>query len=310
MADRDSSHDKPSDSENPLAGVADMSPNRRYIRWNDIISHNDSNSRFTYRAFDTKNGTEVCWHTVNFNAMEESEQSRVAQCVNIVKDIQHKYVIEYQSLWFVEKNRTLNVVTTILEPLTEFIGKVMTLRWRIVKKWAKQILQGLNYLHEKNIVHRNLTCAHIYINGGSGHTNIGDLWMAAIISEDESPIGLSGAMTTAFTAPESALTSKLDIYSFGMCILEMITRDEPYRECNGSYHKIRSRALSGQLPLAMQRITHPGALEFIKECLRVVPEERPSASELLLHSFLGTSTDDDEEVVVGMFDVFRFHCCF
>lgn len=279
-----------------VAGVADMSPNKRYIRWNELIAN--GSSQYSYKAFDTKNGIEVVWHTINLNEMEESEQSRVAACVNIVRRIQHKYIIEYQSSWFTERNRTLNIITTFLEPLREFIGKVMTLRWRIVKKWAKQILSGLEFLHGSNIVHRNLTCSHIYINGGTSHTNIGDLWMAAILSDDESqPIGLSAAITTAFTAPETSLTSKLDIYSFGMCVLEMITREEPYSECHGSFSKIRRRVESGILPAALKRMNHEGAVSFIRACLQPA-SSRPSARELLQDSFLLASAEDDDEVVV------------
>ena len=141
----------------------------------------------------------------------------------------------------------MNIITTHLDTLEDFIGKVKTLRWRIVKKWAKQILRGLDHLHQQKpeIVHRNVTCAHIYIDRGLGSINIGDLWLAAIIAEDQdNPIGLSDAMmqqladgSIAYTAPENfidphpLLTSKVDIYSFGMCLLEMIVREEPYGEC-------------------------------------------------------------------------------
>ena len=169
------------------------------------------------------------------------------QCVNVVKKIQNKYISEYMSCWFGKETRTMNIITTHLDTLEDFIGKVKTLRWRIVKKWAKQILRGLDHLHQQKpeVVHRNVTCAHIYIDRGLGSINIGDLWLAAIIAEDQdNPIGLSDAMmqqladgSIAYTAPENfldphpLLTSKVDIYSFGMCLLEMIVREEPYGEC-------------------------------------------------------------------------------
>jgi WNK lysine deficient protein kinase len=282
---------------NPLAVVADMSPNKRYIRWSEVVSQSESNERVSYKAFDTKNGMEVVWHTINLNAMEDAEQARVVQCLNMVKNIQHKYVLEYQASWFFEKNRSLNIITTHLEPLVEFIEKVMTLKWRIIKKWTKQILQGLEHLHSKNIVHRNLTCAHIYINGGTGHTNIGDLWMAAILEEDQAPIGLSDAMMNAFTAPDSAVSSSVDIYSLGMCVLQMIFKEEPYQECGGSYARIRNKVLVGQLPDALHCVNHAGAFAFISECLKPA-SERPSATELLAHTFLQPGSDDDDVVVV------------
>ena len=115
--------------------------------------------------------------------------------------------------WFGKETRTLNIITTHLDTLQDFIGKVKTLRWRIIKKWAKQILRGLDHLHQQKpeIVHRNVTCSHVYIDGGLGTTNIGDLWLAAILVEDQdNPIGLSDMMmqqlaqgSIAYIAPES-----------------------------------------------------------------------------------------------------------
>ncbi len=279
-----------------------MSPNKRYIRWNDLISSSSNNGQFSYNAFDTKNGIEVVWHTINLNVMDESQQSKLVHCVNIVKNIQHKYIIEYQSIWFNDVQRTLNIVTAHLEPLKEFIGKVMTLRWRIVKKWSVQILSGLEYLHNHNIVHQNLTNSHIYINGGTSRTSVGDLWMAAILSTDESqPVPLSSAAPTAFSAPEQILSPGLDIYSFGMCILEMITREEPYScECVGvqAHAKLRARVTAGLLPVSLSRVKHSLARAFLHRCL-VRASDRASATALLLDPFLLPGPEDDDEVVVG-----------
>jgi Protein kinase domain len=244
-----------------------------------------------------------------------------------VKKIQNKYIIEYLACWFGKETRTLNIITTHLDTLEDFIGKVKTLRWRIIKKWAKQILRGLDHLHQQKpeIVHRNVTCSHVYIDGGSGTTNIGDLWLAAILVEDQdNPIGLSDTMmqqlaqgSPAYIAPESfdngmntkLLTTKVDIYSFGMCVLEMITREEPYYECRETStgtaisaekitERIRRKVCSSVLPVSLSRIRHPLASAFIKECLKP-SETRLSASELLLHEFLIPTQDDDGEVVLN-----------
>ena len=103
--------------------AAEISPKQRYLRFNDLISQSKNSIQSSFKAFDTKNGIEVVWHTINLNSLDESEQSRVTKCVNIVKKIQNKYVIEYQSSWFKNENRTLNIITTHLEPLKEFISK-------------------------------------------------------------------------------------------------------------------------------------------------------------------------------------------
>ena len=53
---------------------------------------------------------------------------------------------------------------------------------KAVRKWARQILLGLDYLHSKEppIVHGDLRCDKIYINGHSGEIKIGDLGLATL----------------------------------------------------------------------------------------------------------------------------------
>lgn len=83
-----------------------------------------------------------------------------------------------------------------------------------------------------------------------------------------------------------------------MCILEMLSREEPYRECGGSLTKLRSKVLAGLPPQSLQRVPFHAARDFIAECL--LPEaERPSASSLMKHEFLTPSAEDDVEIVLG-----------
>ena len=180
-------------ASNQHQGVVEMSPDKRYIRFDVETMSTFNHIQSSYKAFDTKNGIEVAWHKINLNSLEKSEQDRISQCVKVVKKIQSKYVIEYLGSWN-SKDNTLNIITTHLETLREFISKVKTLRldmlrilslllliiclcrWKIVKKWCRRILKGLHLLHsfDPEIVHRNLTCSHIYIDGGVGTINIGE----------------------------------------------------------------------------------------------------------------------------------------
>jgi serine/threonine protein kinase len=60
---------------------------------------------------------------------------------------------------------------------------------RAVRKWAKQILLGLKYLHYKEppIIHGDLRCDKIYINGHSGEIKIGDLGLATLLPHRFNP---------------------------------------------------------------------------------------------------------------------------
>lgn len=103
---------------------------------------------------------------------------------------------------------------------------------KAIKKWAVQILNGLNYLHSRNppIIHKDLKCANLFIDGVVSLIRIGDLGLASY-STKESPI----AGTIPYMAPEiidsNIYNEKTDMYAFGMCLLEILTKKTPYSEC-------------------------------------------------------------------------------
>ena len=98
-----------------------------------------------------------------------------------------------------------------------------------------------------------------------------------------------------------ALDTKADIYSLGICMIEIITRSQPYAECKGVYSKIAKLKMHGVPPLCLLRITNPLALNFIQLCLQKDPNERPTADELKRHPFLEKTVDDDDDdrVILG-----------
>jgi len=52
-----------------------------------------------------------------------------------------------------------------------------------IQSWTRQILHGLVYLHEHDppVIHRDLKCDNIFVNGHLGQVKIGDLGLAAIL---------------------------------------------------------------------------------------------------------------------------------
>ena len=65
---------------------------------------------------------------------------------------------------------------------------------RAIKNWARQILKGLVYLHghDPPVIHRDLKCDNIFVNGHLGQVKIGDLGLAAILRGSQSAHSVIG----------------------------------------------------------------------------------------------------------------------
>lgn len=122
---------------------------------------------------------------------------------------------------------------------------------------------------------------------------IGDLGLAAIVGKSRAAHSIIG--TPEFMAPElyeEDYTELVDIYSFGMCLLEMVTLEIPYSECD-SVAKIYKKVTSGVRPQALGRVRDPEVMAFIEKCL-AEPRARPSASDLLHDPFFDGIHDEDD----------------
>ncbi len=110
--------------------------------------------------------------------------------------------------------------------------------------------------------------------------------------------------TPEFMAPElysELYDQAVDIYAFGMCMLEIFTKEVPYGECSNPA-QIYKKVTSGVEPASINRIRSSHARDFIRLCLGTPDGQggymRPSAKELLNHPFLEIREDDDSEVEV------------
>lgn len=221
---------RPLPVERRSSAIEEKSPNERYVRSKDIVFGNASSVLISYKAFDTNNGVEIAWHKFNLTTLDTADKERLKYCIDVGKQLDSDYLIRYLDTWCSQDNNVINIITTNLESLKEFVSKVKTLRWRIVKKWCRQFLAGLSILHNHTpaIIHRHFSFAHIYIDGGLGTTSVGDLWLAAIMIKDSgnnaNQMGLSESVTKNLTlmaptymAPEmfenQPLTTKVSMFA-------------------------------------------------------------------------------------------------
>lgn len=95
---------------------------------------------------------------------------------------------------FIQKRTYCSSIITATILAIRYRKKHKTIDMKAIKNWARQILQGLAYLHSQNppIIHRDLKCDNIFVNGNRGEIKIGDLGLATVLQQStaKSVIGM------------------------------------------------------------------------------------------------------------------------
>ncbi|XP_076926576.1 putative serine/threonine-protein kinase WNK10 [Bidens hawaiensis] len=268
--------------------VVERCPNNRYVRYNEMLGRGAFKT--VYKGFDEVEGIEVAWNQVMLDdAMQSPEHlERVYSEVHLLKTLKHENIIKSYVSWVDDEKKTINMITELFTSgnLRQYRKKHKSVDLKAIKNWARQILKGLAYLHshEPPIIHRDLKCDNIFVNGNHGEVKIGDLGLATLMLR---PTAKSLIGTPEFMAPElyeEEYNELVDIYSFGMCILELITCEYPYSECRNQA-QIYKKVTSGIKPAGLLKVKDPQVKEFIEKCLVPLPQ-RLSAKELLKDPFL------------------------
>uniref|UniRef100_A0A2C9UXY8 non-specific serine/threonine protein kinase n=1 Tax=Manihot esculenta TaxID=3983 RepID=A0A2C9UXY8_MANES len=284
----ESSEDGGTHSEPPDPDVLEVDPTGRYIRYKEVLGKGAFKT--VYKAFDEVNGLEVAWNQVRIDEVLQSPEDleRLYSEVHLLKSLKHNNIVKFYNSWIDDKNKTVNIITELFTSgnLRQYRKKHRNVDLKALKSWARQILMGLSYLHSHKppIIHRDLKCDNIFINGNQGEVKIGDLGLATVMEQAnaKSVIG-----TPEFMAPElydEDYNELADIYSFGMCMLEMVTLEYPYSECRNSA-QIYKKVSSGVKPAALSKVKDQEVKLFISKCL-VPASQRLSAEELLMEPFL------------------------
>ncbi|KAF8389335.1 hypothetical protein HHK36_026029 [Tetracentron sinense] len=144
---------------------------------------------------------------------------------------------------------------------------------------------GMEYLHGKNIVHFDLKCENLLVNMRDPHRpvcKIGDLGLSKVKHHTLVSGGVRG--TLPWMAPEllsgkcNMVTEKIDVYSFGIVMWELLTGDEPYADmhCASIIGGIVNNTLRPQVPTWCD----PEWKSLMESCWASDPGERPSFSEI------------------------------
>lgn len=194
----------PAPADTDSESFVEVDPTGRYGRYGELLGCGAVKK--VYRAFDREEGIEVAWNRVKLRNLchDEPMIDRLYSEVRLLRTLKNRNIISLYCVWLNEQCNTLNFITEVCTSgnLREYRKRHRHVSIKALKKWSKQILKGLDYLHthEPCVIHRDLNCSNVFVNGNVGQVKIGDLGMAAVVGKSHSAHSLLG--TPEFMAPE------------------------------------------------------------------------------------------------------------
>ena len=242
-------------------------------------------NKTVYKGYDFNSGREIAWCEIKLKEENSEDQiKRIEEQIKLrLKLNKHDNILGYINGWYEEYQNIYIIIEELCSGgnINSNYKYIQKPKLKLIKKWIKEILTGLDYLHSNKIIHHDIKCENIYLDRITGHLKIGCIGSLEQLKEGqeyfENYIG-----TPEFMAPEvneGKYGFKSDIYSLGLTLIELLTVQKPYKECEGALN-IYINKIKGILPESFKLITDKGIRDFILLCLNK-EYNRPTAKELL-----------------------------
>ena len=222
---------------------------------------------------------------VNIGNMQKKEKENALNEVRILYSYVHQNIIGYKEAFFDNNTRSLNIVMEFADDgdieskIQNNIKKKLKFRENTIWSILIQMVEGLRFLHNNNIIHRDLKSANIFLMK-NGIVKIGDLNVSKITGNG---MAKTQTGTPYYASPEIWLDkgydNKTDIWSIGCIIYEMATGRPPFK--GTSLLNLYQNIKKGVYPPISNKLYSNDLKNIIAKLLVVDPKKRPSCEEIL-----------------------------
>ncbi|KAL1315993.1 serine/threonine-protein kinase STY17 [Arachis duranensis] len=203
-----------------------------------------------------------------------------AQEVYIMRKIRHKNVVQF--IGACTRPPNLCIVTEFMSrgSLYDFLHKQRgVFKLPSLLKVAIDVSKGMNYLHQNNIIHRDLKTANLLMDENEV-VKVADFGVARV--QTQSGVMTAETGTYRWMAPEviehKPYDQKADVFSFGIALWELLTGELPYSYLTPLQAAVGvvQKGLRPTIP----KNTHPRLSELLQRCWQQDPLLRPDFSEI------------------------------
>ncbi|PVV03848.1 hypothetical protein BB560_001659 [Smittium megazygosporum] len=208
--------------------------------------------------------------------------------IELLKTLDHKNIVRY--LGYESDPKSLYIFLEYVPggSVKSALSSFGAFPESLVEYYISQILEGLAYLHNQNIIHCDIKGGNILIDH-NGRVKISDFGISKKVDETvfaaKNRLSLQGSVY--WMAPEvvkdANYTVKCDIWSLGCLVIEMLTGSHPFPD-NDQFQALLKigNKVKPHIPSGLS----PEASDFIEKTLAIDLEQRPTALELLSHPFV------------------------
>lgn len=244
-----------------------------------------------YRCKNEELGVEIAMKQVECLELKRMVDA-LHQETKVLKKIKHENIVRFYGVRQVKDSIAIFMEYAKGGSILSLISEKGALTERLVRKYCQQILEGLAYLHENSIVHRDLKCANILLDG-CDNCKLADFGISKYSDEIASMSGCQTDCGTAYWMSPECIKGKkygwkTDIWSFGCTVLEMLNKEPPNYELKTRL-AVMWRIVNEDMVANFPTNTSDDCKTFTKVCLQKDPAKRPSTKALLSHKFMSVS---------------------